>query len=163
MSEIKHTPGPWRLGADASLPSGRTVQTENGIRIAFIMERSSGLSHDECEANARVMAAGPELLKALEGLAAECGCSQCLVARVLIARVKEATVQDAVNRVGQAEQENGTLREQVAGLLEALEALIAVQGHLHWCRLLRDQVCTCPLGPAIRSARALVARVKGES
>ncbi len=62
MSEAKHTPGPW--GTDMV---GWEVWTERGSdRICIITAENVGRS--EQGANARMIAAAPELLEALEGI-----------------------------------------------------------------------------------------------
>jgi hypothetical protein len=61
MSEAKHTPGPWRVGKGG--PNGcPTVGTEKGLMVAMV---SHGNSHPT-QANARLIAAAPDLLEALE-------------------------------------------------------------------------------------------------
>lgn len=58
----KHTPGPWEL-------DGVEVYPVNGHRACdAICELSAGQSDDLFEANARLIAAAPELLEALERL-----------------------------------------------------------------------------------------------
>ena len=60
MTESKHTPGPWRRGAIT-----QTITAQNGKRLVADC-RGNGSQHpateDECEANARLIAAAPELL-----------------------------------------------------------------------------------------------------
>lgn len=63
MSERKHTPGPWRLsGHSEDSPEKLSVEDGNGY---FIAEVDFGLAQ---KANARLIAAAPELLEALKEL-----------------------------------------------------------------------------------------------
>lgn len=73
MSEAKHTPGPWSFRTDG-------VTGDNGIHAdgtgifaeAFADIRRAGEdARDEAHANARLIAAAPELLAALKKLTAE--------------------------------------------------------------------------------------------
>ncbi len=59
MNTSKYTPAPWRLSEE------NNVWSEGGIRIANVCPQSDGA---EKEANARLIAAAPELLAALEGM-----------------------------------------------------------------------------------------------
>jgi hypothetical protein len=65
-----YTPGPWQVGA-----SGITIQTDDwSISLPPAKEDFSASSTEPwpvTEANARVMAAGPELISALRSLANE--------------------------------------------------------------------------------------------
>ena len=64
MSEEKHTPGPWQACdvGDYSDYDGRCrVILGDELRIAVILG-----DHDESAANARLMAAAPDLLASLE-------------------------------------------------------------------------------------------------
>lgn len=58
----KHTPGPWMVGDDARLPTGRTIRSTKRIYIADV----------ECEANAafivRAVNAHADLVAACKGL-----------------------------------------------------------------------------------------------
>ena len=66
--ETKHTPGPWTVTADGA---GWHIECapERGHSVAYIMaeigEEDPDTSDDEKEANARLIAAAPELLAAL--------------------------------------------------------------------------------------------------
>ena len=69
-----HTPGPWNVGR------GEFTTTESGIVFTRINGPKMGIvatayAHDrnidECEANARLIAAAPELLEALQTLKKE--------------------------------------------------------------------------------------------
>lgn len=80
MREPKHTPGPWRLDKRASC----AVVGEGGRMVASTSVHTSntddGEHVNENEANARLIAAAPELLKAAE----------CFVAKVESGRARSA-------------------------------------------------------------------------
>ena len=68
----KHTPGPWNIGS-SDLPVSRMSIHCKGHKdschstVALMVSRGAiGISHDEEFANARLIAAAPDLLKALE-------------------------------------------------------------------------------------------------
>ena len=69
--ETKHTPGPWTVTADGA---GWYIECapERGHSVAYIMaeigEEDPDTSDDEKEANARLIAAAPDLLEALQWL-----------------------------------------------------------------------------------------------
>lgn len=55
----KHTPGPWNIAA------GAYVETEDGKTIADVWEdEDTGKVMEETQANARLIAAAPDLLEA---------------------------------------------------------------------------------------------------
>ena len=59
---MEHTPGPWKVGVHATGPSGQgrmEVTTHDGFWLADV------LNSKEQEANARLIAAAPEMLEAL--------------------------------------------------------------------------------------------------
>lgn len=63
----EHTPGPWHVGPHA----GRGIWIDNAVdalSIAFI-DSEFRHSREEAMANARLIAAGPDLLAALEAIA----------------------------------------------------------------------------------------------
>jgi hypothetical protein len=64
VSESKHTPGPWEVG-DLDRNSQRIVRGEH-IEICTCWHHSVGAIEREMEANARLIAASPELLAGLE-------------------------------------------------------------------------------------------------
>ena len=67
---MKHTPGPWRWSQNPH--GGARVETPR-VGIADVLSRA-GVPHpaqESCAANARLIAAAPELLEALRGLVAE--------------------------------------------------------------------------------------------
>lgn len=61
MSEVKHTPGPWRYGA-ASLYDGFYIAPDARLPTLAAVHNFPG----HAEANARLIAAAPELLSALK-------------------------------------------------------------------------------------------------
>lgn len=65
MSEAKHTPGPWRK-------SGVIIKGANGEAVCFLSQRNDDhrKPDGELEANARLIAAAPKLLEALEVIVA---------------------------------------------------------------------------------------------
>ena len=72
----KHTPGPWNIGS-SDLPVSRMSIHCKGHKdschstVALMVSRGAiGISHDEEFANARLIAAAPDLLEALKGLMA---------------------------------------------------------------------------------------------
>lgn len=72
--DVKHTPGPWNIGS-SDLPVSRMSIHCKGHKdschstVALMVSRGViGISHDEEFANARLIAAAPDLLKALETL-----------------------------------------------------------------------------------------------
>ena len=57
----KHTPGPWRIGSPP--PNGQqTIGTDQGLMVA-VATTGAGV---QTKANANLIAAAPDLLKALE-------------------------------------------------------------------------------------------------
>lgn len=64
MTQFKGTPGPW-TGKDV----GIAKQDDVGLQLGFIMTFDKK-RRDECAANARLIAAAPELLEALQDLQA---------------------------------------------------------------------------------------------
>lgn len=71
----KHTPGPWTCHVtvtddDSWAPGVQKVEVESGETLiaSYKTEYVEYPSQDECEANARLIAAAPELLEALSAL-----------------------------------------------------------------------------------------------
>ena len=65
MEEMKHTPGPWRIGT--APPNGeQTIGTIRGMMVA-VATTGVGME-EETLANARLMAASPELLESLQDM-----------------------------------------------------------------------------------------------
>ncbi len=66
----KHTPGPWRVhGSEGDLDERRIIKAHNdsSYSTVAVIRAYGGL----CEANARLIAAAPELLSALKELHSE--------------------------------------------------------------------------------------------
>lgn len=70
----KHTPGPWKFYFNEYDPKLVQVWSEyDGLRtrhVAFVGNRDSIASSPEVQANARLIAAAPEMLEALKDLVA---------------------------------------------------------------------------------------------
>lgn len=66
MTDAKHTPGPWAVGYLDQ--SGQRIVKQEHIEICTCWHHSVGSIEQEMEANARLIAAAPDLLEALEGL-----------------------------------------------------------------------------------------------
>lgn len=64
----QHTPGPWKVSQSASLSAGRPVKTRDGQAVALCPAAGLGLPFDQAcdqaDANARLIAAAPDLLEA---------------------------------------------------------------------------------------------------
>jgi hypothetical protein len=73
MSEIKHTPGPWTLNRHGAIVGGEFHQYTNGAGQSQLAMAVGGNGIDESQrsANARLIAAAPELLEALVALRRE--------------------------------------------------------------------------------------------
>ena len=74
MNTDTHTPGPWHMGAGNGSGSifadnGRTRLETGGTTLYPIAQIGRGWNEEEDEANARLVAAAPEMLAALESLA----------------------------------------------------------------------------------------------
>lgn len=67
VSDSKHTPGPWAVG-DLDQNGQRIVRGEH-IEICTCWHHSVGSIEKEMEANAQLIAAAPDLLKALQKIA----------------------------------------------------------------------------------------------
>lgn len=63
-NEVRYTAGPWEVREYSRC----TVMTKEGTIIANCCTVIQGLSKEECEANARLIAAAPELLEALKSV-----------------------------------------------------------------------------------------------
>lgn len=78
MSGVKHTPGPWRVEAGTTLIWGNCNPDDHSTRgMGYPIAEarinpsgnwSTGPYADEGEANARLIAAAPDLLEALESI-----------------------------------------------------------------------------------------------
>ena len=63
----RHTPGPWKEGYYTGDIYAELVAGHSWSRIAAVTGEASGLiTPDEAEANARLIAAAPDMLEALE-------------------------------------------------------------------------------------------------
>ena len=67
----KHTPGPWVLGESSGGRHFRAVNATDHSELATVVwvmedDDTEGAPSPECEANAHLIAAAPELLEALE-------------------------------------------------------------------------------------------------
>lgn len=72
----QYTPGPWRIGTPP--PNGeQTIGTLNGLMVAVA---TTGAEMEETKANARLIAAAPELLEALQSVLENCLDSEGLCA-----------------------------------------------------------------------------------
>ena len=66
----KHTPGPWKVGQYLGSPSSFCVHMDAGDkgRGIDVVEAVAGITTEQRLANARLIAAAPELLEALQML-----------------------------------------------------------------------------------------------
>lgn len=63
----KHTPGPWKAAGGALVQASIESETlKSGRRVARRVAVAKGLTIEEVAANARLIAAAPDLLAALE-------------------------------------------------------------------------------------------------
>lgn len=89
-SAPKHTPGPWSVRNDSDkAPNTYRVRADLSHRKHEATEESVCITGTE--ANARLIAAAPELLEALESIAKNACCDRCqeaaLVAKAALAKV----------------------------------------------------------------------------
>jgi hypothetical protein len=69
---MKHTAGPWRIET-AELMGKKFIDSDNfGTICQFIYDPPGTLIAEEAAANARLIAASPDLLEALKGLFEHC-------------------------------------------------------------------------------------------
>ena len=67
MSAAKHTPGPWRIATEPSGIRARHIKADSYLTVcSSLTSVSRNCGPDEINANARLIAAAPELLAALE-------------------------------------------------------------------------------------------------
>lgn len=64
MTATQHTSGPWKTGKGN--PSSKLVYTADGKRLIASCNTPEMMAHGDEEANARLLAAAPDLLEALE-------------------------------------------------------------------------------------------------
>ena len=67
MADMKHTPGPWTLFNDGKCVAGPESTAGAGHGVAMCSMRAR--SDEEARANARLIAAAPDLLAALKQIA----------------------------------------------------------------------------------------------
>ena len=76
MIDTKHTPGPWRVfehsWCDTSIGAPGTSNAICRLDINHATEESQEADEAQMAANARLIAAAPELLEALQRLSAQC-------------------------------------------------------------------------------------------
>ena len=97
-TNTKHTPGPWHIGSgngEGSIfaDSGRTRLEIGGTTLYPICQVNRKWEDEEDEANARLIAAAPNMLKALKCCirelsvqhAPDCSCIACNTTRAVIA------------------------------------------------------------------------------
>lgn len=70
---MKHTPGPWhagsiRLNGHNPKMDGCDIGADNGANVALALHQQSDRDTPETVANAKLIAAAPELLDALKGI-----------------------------------------------------------------------------------------------
>ena len=93
MKNTQHTPGPWVIADD---PTSEGVwidhpDLKSGEDDEICRCLDSTLSGEECLANARLIAAAPELLAALKGMCdAYAGTGECSSANVCLSRYDKA-------------------------------------------------------------------------
>lgn len=63
---MTHTPAPWKI--DETKKIYKPCIRHNGIVVCLLLEAQLGVEVEEAEANAKLIAAAPELLEALKGL-----------------------------------------------------------------------------------------------
>lgn len=81
MSAFKGTPGPWEVvenpdsgGGDTAISNSASIYSDDETYVADVYRGYVGseiVTHDQQLANARLIAAAPELLEALRGMMAE--------------------------------------------------------------------------------------------
>lgn len=108
--DAKHTPGPWEMGEAGSWEDGLRTATEYFVRrpgddVAIASDIIDPANDDTpSEANARLIAAAPELLAALKELAAlmpVCGNDHDISVRVF--QVPTGSVRKALAAIAKAE------------------------------------------------------------
>jgi len=68
MSDSKHTPGPWHYSGVDALPRVRVNREHSGTTGFLIADCNNSHLGGEAVANAKLIAAAPELLEALKGM-----------------------------------------------------------------------------------------------
>ena len=102
MNEVRHTPGPWQVrhdhGATTKTFGGPHVQA--GKRVIAWPEFPSVDENDTSEANARLIAAAPDLLDALTDLVGGCGKEGDLYSSTAIGKARAAIEKATLAREG---------------------------------------------------------------
>ncbi len=96
MSNAKHTPGPWHTGIGKA---GRIIYAADGFAVADATvfhgrHQGDGPSTTEVE-NARLIAAAPELLAALEAITNESVCLKAAIVEQARAAITKAKGEEA--------------------------------------------------------------------
>lgn len=86
MSEINHTPGPWTVGG-LDRNAQRIVRGSN-LEIATCWHHNVATIEEQMEANARLIAAAPDLLGIVELIDDTCGDQLYTMARAALAKAK---------------------------------------------------------------------------
>lgn len=104
MSEAMHTPGPWEVvevwsgpASERGLVYARIQGADGSVGFAGAYLSKQGKPDDECRANARLIAAAPELLEALEKLSASANNPGVALAelRFTVKRITKAAIAKA--------------------------------------------------------------------
>jgi hypothetical protein len=71
-TSFKHTPGPWKVFYPENIDCGFGIDTESGNESIVVMDTEAGIysaeTREEDLANAKLIAAAPDLLEALQGI-----------------------------------------------------------------------------------------------
>ena len=124
MEEMKHTPGPWRIGT--APPNGeQAIGTIRGMMVAVA---TTGVGMEkETLANARLIAAAPELLNALQGMLrdhkAVHGVGDLEMQPALFQA--HAAIDKATGRFGMTTQPT-PMEGRATGLLQAVRSIAAI-------------------------------------
>lgn len=89
---MEHTPGSWRPIPYSSVVGAGVAAQPNPKENSIVLAMIPGADRDTANANARLMAAAPELLEALEGMVDSAKNHRIPLtgrARAVIAKVKE--------------------------------------------------------------------------
>lgn len=93
MKQAKHTPGPWRLEHLSWLPTGHVAISadKHGELAHVVWKMEDDDTSPQCEANAHLVAASPDLLSVARSTAAiglhtlargeKCSCTLCELVR----------------------------------------------------------------------------------
>ena len=92
MSESKHTPGPWSAGTYCLQP---TVFWDKGNGTVAIASIHDGYAKGDPKANARLIAAAPDLLEALKAVKGRRICWPKEIEEKVVAALAKAEGRDA--------------------------------------------------------------------